>query len=231
MHNFIKAGACIFAIGMLAGCGGNGVKVDFADKTYEAGTSLVKAAVPVFESEMSQEFADSINQEYDEKIMSILDTFMAKTQALPEESEFLFDSEVKTNNGRLVSVVSEAEVFTGGAHGEKFRISRSFDFENGKEIKLEDIFVDDSWKTIVNERMKELCESGDEEYSELWEEPSVEILNAEDFYIEGDKLVLYYPPYKLSYYRRGFVEFKFKVEELSGYMTDYIKELMLYGAD
>lgn len=217
MHNPVKFAAAALAAAVLCSCGAQGVRVGIVEKEYETGSSTVEARLPQFECDANPSFAESLNGEYDALMMSLLDEFIIKTQ--DKDAEFEIKSDVKLNNGRLVSVVCDGEVFSGGAHGEKFRICRSIDFVGGKILTLDDIFSDEGWKTAVDTRMEQLALSGDEEYKDLWEKPSTKLLKAENFYITDDSIVFFFPPYELSYYRRGFVEFEFEYSELSGYLT------------
>ena len=47
-----------------------------------------------------------------------------------------------------------------------------------------------------------------------------------DFYIQDDDLVIFFQPYDLSYYARGFVEFRLDLEDLSGYMKEGYRRLI-----
>ena len=56
------------------------------------------------------------------------------------------------------------------------------------------------------------------EYADIWEQPVIGEEQNECFYLTDDGLVIYYPPYELSYYARGFVEFVIPYSELYGYL-------------
>lgn len=226
MHNPLKFAAAAIAAALLTGCSGEGIKVGVVEKSYEAGSSAVQAKLPQFEYAPNPDFAESLNSEYDTLVMTLLDEFIARTQDSAEKSEFKLESDVKMNNGKLISVVCEGETFTGGAHGEKFRISKTVDFENGNTLTLADIFADEGWKTAVDARMEQMVQSGDEQYRDLWEKPSTKLLKEENFYTNNEGIVFYFPPYELSYYRRGFVEFEFGYTELSGFLSDGFKSLI-----
>ena len=47
-----------------------------------------------------------------------------------------------------------------------------------------------------------------------------------DFYIQDDDLVIFFQPYDLSYYARGFVEFRLDLEDLSGYMKEEYRRMI-----
>ena len=74
----------------------------------------------------------------------------------------------------------------------------------------------------------ELKENKPEEYGELWQKP--EIKKNQDFYITDDDLVIYYQPYELSYYARGFIEFPIRLIELKGYLKEDYYRIAENGA-
>ena len=69
---------------------------------------------------------------------------------------------------------------------------------------------------MLNARLEKL--SLTDEYSDIWEKPVVGEAQNENFYLSNGGLVLYYKPYELSYYSRGFVEFTIPYSELYGYL-------------
>ncbi|MBQ3471379.1 MAG: DUF3298 domain-containing protein [Clostridia bacterium] len=75
---------------------------------------------------------------------------------------------------------------------------------------------------MINEQVAE----HPDEYAELWEKPVIKDTSQTNFYIEDGKLVLYYQPYDLSYYARGFVEFRLPLKELSGYLKEEYRRLI-----
>ena len=127
---------------------------------------------------------------------------------------------------RVVSVVMEGEVSGDKPHGEKLRITRTYDFGEAKTVTLPELFMDDSWQMLIDNKMRELVEGGTDGYDELWEIPTAKLLNKENFYIKDGELVIYFPPYELSYYRRGYVEFNFAPQELARVLSDYGKQIL-----
>ncbi|MEE0943825.1 MAG: DUF3298 domain-containing protein [Clostridia bacterium] len=225
MHNPLKAVVVLVAALMLCGCN-DGINVKVEERTYQTETGEAKLCVPEFSSDMSLDFIEKVNETYNKEVSALIDRFFAKKPDGDQKSKLGADTRIMRNDGRSVSVIFEGEAFTGGAHGEKFRIAKSFDFERGEEITLDKIFADASWKVVADNKMRKLTELGEGDYSQLWEIPSTELLKKENFYLKDDALVLYFPPYELSYYRRGYVEFEFKKEELAGYLSDYGREVL-----
>ena len=219
MHNFVRLAAALVAVCVLCSCG-SGINVGLEDKEYQAEGKYATVTVPTFEDE--SDFSSQINDEIEEKTAELIDNFI--------KSEFVskleMSTEIEHNDGRVVSVVMEGEVSGDKPHGEKMRIARTYDFEAAKTVTLAELFMDDSWQTLADNKMRDLAESGADGYDELWEIPMVKLLNKENFYIKDGELVIYFPPYELSYYRRGYVEFNFTAQELARVLSDYGKQIL-----
>ncbi len=219
MHNSVRVAAVLISACILTSCG-DGIEVGLEDKEYQTDGKYATITVPTFEDE--SDFSSQINDEIEEKTAELLDNFI--------KSEFVskldMNTEITHNDGRVVSVVMEGEVSGDKPHGEKLRIARTYDFGEAKTVTLAELFMDDSWQTLVDNKMLELAESGADGYDELWEIPTVKLLNKENFYIKDGELVIYFPPYELSYYRRGYVEFNFTAQELARVLSDYGKQIL-----
>lgn len=225
MYNPLKS--VVIAVSALLLCACNsGIDINIEERTYQAENCETKIKVPEFSCDTAVEFAEKVNDIYNKEISAIVDRFIAQNTNSENKTELGADTNIMLNDGRIVSAVFEGEAFSGGAHGEKFRISKTFDFAECKEITLDSLFADDAWKTVADNKMKKLAELGEGEYAQLWGMPSVEKLKSENFYLKNNNLVLYFPPYELSYYRRGYVEFEFDKEDLAGYLSEYGREVL-----
>ena len=69
---------------------------------------------------------------------------------------------------------------------------------------------------MLNSRLEKMSRQA--EYSDLWEKPIITDAQNEYFYFNDKGIVIFYPPYELSYYARGFVEFVIPYEDLYGYL-------------
>ncbi len=219
MHNSVKA-MLLLPFMLLGGCSG-GVNIKMDGSEYGTDTASALFSLPKVEYSQNQAFADGVNAEFENQASMIFEDFLAK-KAVKLEA----DTKIMRNDGRIVSMILEGEVETGNAHGEKFRRARTYDFAEGKAVSLTELFADDGWRQTVDNKMKALAEKGEGDYEDLWELPSVELLAEENYYIKEGTLILYFPPYELSYYRRGYVEFEFDKEELLGYLSDYGREVL-----
>ncbi len=96
-----------------------------------------------------------------------------------------------------------------------------------KEVKLADLFADDGYVSTLNRMINEEMEKHSEEYKDLWAKPEIKTGTSDGFlYSRDDDLVIFFQPYDLSYYARGFVEFRLDLEDLSGYMKEEYRRLI-----
>ncbi len=225
MYNPLKAIIAATALILLCSCS-EAVEIKVEERTYQTDNAVARLNLPQFSCDTSADFAESMNNIYNNEASALMDAFFAKETQGEEQAKLELDSTVTRNDGRIVSIVCEGEAFTGGAHGEKLRIAKTADFADGKVISLEELFDGEEWKMAADNKMQKLAQKAEGDYSELWEMPSTELLKPENFYLKDDKLVLYFPPYELSYYRRGYVEFEFEREELAGYLSEYGREVL-----
>ena len=130
------------------------------------------------------------------------------------------------NKNDFISVVEERYIYTGGARGITVHIPVNIDVSGEKEVKLADLFADDGYVSTLNRMINEEMEKHSEEYKDLWAKPEIKQEHQTDFYIQDDDLVIFFQPYDLSYYARGFVEFRLDLEDLSGYMKEEYRRLI-----
>ena len=102
----------------------------------------------------------------------------------------------------------------------------NIDVSGEKEVKIADLFADDGYVSTLNRMINEEMEKHSEEYKDLWAKPEIKQEHQTDFYIQDDDLVIFFQPYDLSYYARGFVEFRLDLEDLSGYMKEGYRRLI-----
>lgn len=131
---------------------------------------------------------------------------------------------IRNNSDDFISILEEHYVYAGGAHGSTIRYPRNIDTLSGKTVQLSDLFADESFKTELNRQIDLILESNKDEYSDLWEHPK--ITSETNFYICDKRLVVFFQPYELSYYARGFIEFPIKLADLEGYLKDEYKRLI-----
>ena len=213
----------VLMITMLFGCAQNGAaKINIEKREYETDTAAVSIQVPVFSGMRGSDFQGQINTELENEINACLERFTAEieqeTITGSEKNTFQITQEVTYNKNNFVSLISECCIFTGGAHGTTDRMPRNIDIQQERILKLADLFLDEGYKEKLTGEINRIMEEKPEEYSDLWEKPMLGAAQEDYFYIWDGNLVIFYPPYELSYYARGFVEFVIPIKALSGYI-------------
>ena len=211
----------------LCSCTSDGsVKIKFDTKEYITDTMSIKAQIPKFSGMPDREFENTLNDGYEKEIGAWIDEFTAEVDA-NTVSEFDLQNCIRYNKNNFISIVSEIYTFTGGAHGTTSWAAKNIDVSQSKILLLGDLFKpEEDYKAVINRTMLEMAENNKEDYGTLWEQPILSDKQQSDFYIEDGKLVIYYSPYELSYYARGFVEFPIPLENLQSYLKDEYKILI-----
>lgn len=204
---------------LLVSCGVK-PKISMVNDNYETDYSEVKIQTPKIDIPNESEFSTEINELLNEEVCKAVKDFdkEAATANIAAKSTFDISQTVNYNKNDFISITEEIYRYTGGAHGMTVRHTRNIDILKKQEICLADLFAEEGYENTLNRMLEELTESKPEEYGELWQRP--EINKNQDFYITDDDLVIYYQPYELSYYARGFVEFPLRLTELKGYLKE-----------
>ena len=225
--------AAALGVMCLSSCAvGGGVRTDIVTKEYETDYSSVKAEIIELSGLEDEEFEEKFNDGVEDSIDSELVAFDTAAAEIADELKmgnkcvFQTSWDVKYNKNDFLSLVEERYVYMGGAHGETAWLARNIDIAASKEIKLADLFADSGYVNTLNRLITEQVEENKDEYADLWEKPEIKDSNQTDFYIEDGSLVIFYQPYDLSYYARGFVEFHLPLEELQGYMKEEYARLI-----
>jgi hypothetical protein len=225
----------IFVLGLmiilLCGCDIRRIHIERSVKEYETDYSNVSAEVIEFAGMNNREFEKSINEETEKSIESDLVAFDSEAADSSDKvrmgNKCVLDIkwDEKYNKNNFLSVVEEKYVYTGGAHGNTVRIPKNIDVAGEKTVKLSDLFENDGYTTTLNRMINEQLTEHSDEYRDLWAKPEIKNSHQTDFYIDGKNLVIFFQPYDLSYYARGFVEFPLPLDELSGYLKEEYRRL------
>lgn len=216
----------------LCACQLMSVRIDRSEKTYETDFSSVNAELIQLRGLKNTEFENRINDEISSEIESEMIAFDSLAQESSENvrmgNKCLFEVSwtEKYNKNDFLSIVKEKYIYTGGAHGATVWMPENIDLANETEIQLKDLFVDDRYITTLNRLINEEVTKKSAEYSDLWAKPEIKDSHQTDFYIENGYLVIFFQPYDLSYYARGFVEFRLDLNDLSGYMKEEYRRLI-----
>lgn len=234
MYNTMKKlSVLMLMLFMLCGCSrAGGVTVNTSTAEYETDISQVCVQGVEIDGLENVEFQEEINK----NIASDLDSAMVSFDTAASENASALrmgnrcilhiTQTVMNNSDNFLSVVEEHYVYLGGAHGTTAWYPRNFDFASSKKLVLSDLFSDDGYADTLNRIITEMVDNDKEQYADLWEHPVIKEEHETDFYIKDGRIVIFYQPYDLSYYARGFVEFPIKLSDLSGYLKEEYKRLI-----
>ena len=222
MHNFIKSCLAVFCAIFLSACG-RGVKIDTVDNSYSSDTVTANIKIPQLHGFSDREFENSVNDEFSSVTEQLLDKWKKSAEETGEQSLFNMDTVTHFNKNGLLSVVTDYEFFARKAHKNSFRIAKNIDVSASRELLLSDLFDGDSYIDALNHMLSDAVSAEPEKYADIWAKPKIS--QNQGFYIDGENLVIFYPPYELSYYERGFVEIPLPLEDLLTYMRPEYRDI------
>ena len=128
----------------------------------------------------------------------------------------LCDFTVISEDGGLVTVQINGHSYWGGSHGTPYLFTYMLDVNQNKRLTIKDVFQPgvDFESAIIREIYK--LRASDAEDMELITEEIEEVEDDFcDFYFEDGNLIVYYPPYRLSWVIRWYVKFAIPVENIA----------------
>lgn len=218
MHNFIKPCAAVtlaFTLLMLGGCSKT-ITTRTIDKSFETEKISASCQIPAYSGFSSESLEKAINEEIESVVTNHLNTFSKDAKKIGDASSFLVENTEHINVEGFFSATVNISASVGKTKKNSFRLTKNIDTKKCLALNLCDLFADDSYIDMVNTRLAEVVDNNPEKYMGLWQKP--QIIANQPFYIDGQNLVLYYPPYELSYYERGFVEIPLSLSDMSGYL-------------
>ena len=222
MHNFVKIGTIPLLLLLLCACG-KGVAITEIDKSYKTESQTATVKIPQLCGLSSKDLENAVNDEFMTVTNELLDKFSEAAKKTGEQSCFDMQTTEHFNKNGLLSMVTNYEYFARKSNKSRFRIAKNIDTKNCIELRLSDLFEDDGYIDALNGLLSDAVAGAPEKYSGLWAKPK--LMQNQGFFTDGENLVLYYPPYELSYYERGFVEVPVPIEELLTYMRPEYREV------
>jgi hypothetical protein len=128
------------------------------------------------------------------------------------KTEVVLDYRVAYNQNGFLSIVLDDYIYTGGAHGITGRHGYTVDINTGKTYDLKGLFKPGTdYISLLSEEIALQIE----QQNLMLLNPFEMIREDQDFYIEGDTLVVYFQQYELMAYAYGFPEFRISMSTLS----------------
>ena len=182
--------------------------------------------IPVFTIPGGEPFAKKLNDEFDLMLRNSIDSINEiygdqianGTESVSGATdEFIYN--ISYDDGNLLSLNIEGNAYYGGAHGMPYIHCYNLDLNKREILGISDVFKPGiDYESILTRRMIAMCASDPDEYGDLFDDPDT--LEEGSFYFEDGDLVLFYHPYALSSFARGFVEFRIPLASLSEFIRD-----------
>lgn len=206
-----------------------GVKIHKEEQ--ETDYSSVYAEVIEFDGFKNREYESQLNLSIEDDVTRAIKGFDALAleakETLPKgvKSALNITQKVKRNTTDIISFITEIYTYTGGAHGTTMWEPKTIDVtsENRHNLKLGELFSDKEYLSKLNAIIQGMVKEDSEKYGELWAKPEVTAENENRFYMTDTELVIFFPPYELSYYAKGFIEFPIPLDELNPILKERYK--------
>lgn len=161
----------------------------------------LNVAIPEIKGMSNTEKQTELNDHFAE-VGTSLATIIKKTEEELKSTQANIHAEgsmsydIKLHNNNYLSVLIDQYTYLGGAHGDPTKLTFNYNFKTGSEMKLKDLFSDDSYVSTLSEKVKDIMLSSD--YKELVFEDFKSIEADEAFYLTEDQLVLVFNPYRYT---------------------------------
>lgn len=219
----------LFVILVVSGCAGNGgYRADISKEEYETDYSTVYAEIIEFDGFNNKEYQSELNLSIQEEVEESINKFdslaLDAVDDIPKgvKSALHITQIVKRNKDGVISFIEEQYRYLGGAHGNTSWYPRTVDvrMESPHIMELSELFADERYVDEINRNIDLLVEKSPEKYGEMWAEPHITAETKHTFYLTDEDLVIFFPPYELSYYAKGFIEFPIRLSEISGFLKE-----------
>ncbi|WP_315116953.1 PdaC/SigV domain-containing protein [uncultured Clostridium sp.] len=121
---------------------------------------------------------------------------------------------------KILSLTVLYNQYTGGAHGNYNVTPYNIDLTTGKELYLKDIFKSGvDYKKIINAEVNKLIKERNKDNANCSILGFDGIKEDQSFYIEKDRLVIYFQPYEIAPYALGVVKFEIPYSLIKNYIS------------
>ena len=219
---------------VLTGCSvfSDGYSAAIKKEEQETEYSSVYAEIIEFGGFKNKEYQSELNLSIQKEVEDAISAFDAlaseASEALPKgvKSSLYITQNVKRNTTDMVSFITEVYTYTGGAHGNTVWVPHTINVisETPHNLSLGELFRDKDYMKKLNVIIERMVTENPDKYSELWQKPEITKENEDRFYMTDNELVIFFPPYELSYYAKGFIEFPIPISELNPILNEEFKQ-------
>ena len=249
MKNKLLTFLLVFGIvGLLVGCSKisknildensytiNEEKIEEVLKNNEGNDLLeLKVVKPILEDKQELEFAKA---DIEQLFNNYLEYYKGEYLDRCIDNEFFLSNNMLFNceltfktykaNKEVISIVLEEAEYSGGAHGSDTFTALNYDVTNQKILNFDALFKEnykDKLKERVQEKIEELINEEDyaifQDYSTYFDEN----FKSENFYLDGNKLVIIYNQYDIAPYSEGTILVELDFNEIKDILNERFLE-------
>ena len=187
--------------------------------------------IPVLEI-ANKDIQNSINKKIESDITEFYNSSLKEAENyfddFPEaENQFVLSSdfEVKKSTAQLFSILIKYYKYSGGAHGSYEYVPYNVELNSGKLLVLKDIFKENSkYQEIINQeiskQIKELNIKNNltEDSTQLYTFKGIK--EEQKFYLQDDKIVIFFDLYDIAPYVAGIPEFSIGRDVLENILSE-----------
>ena len=214
-----------------------------AENNYTIKNSIIKKSenyldinisVPYFEGFMG---ADKINKTIKDIVANSISDANMGALSLKElneqnikngEESFVWESVLDMSYDYFIakdilSIQLNNYTYSGGAHGMYYIIPITMNIKTGEIYELKDLFKDNKpFKEKFENKLITLIAKNPENYFPEYEQ-SIKDKNGDfNFYIDGNKIIVYFDLYDIAPYSSGIHHFSFKADQLKDILKDEV---------
>lgn len=130
-------------------------------------------------------------------------------------------------SGNILSLIINTYEYAGGAHGMSYVESYNINTKTGAALTFDSLFKNSNYKKVVLQKIYKLIDQEKDLYFDDAKKTVAAKNSNYQFYIDGNKLVIYFDLYELRPYAGGMPVFEINAGELKGYLKDDIYSQMI----
>lgn len=170
-------------------------------KEYQLGENI-RIIVPYAEGMENKTFETALNKRFLNSAKDYLvDNSENENPLINEKFDFRSNYEIAYNDFEILSIVQWYYVYSGGAHGNTYFKTVTYNIETGKFLEMKDLFKEGvDYQTLLTDLVKgEIEARGDKAQGFYFEKVDDHTL----FYLTKSGLVMLFSPYSIAPYVAG----------------------------
>lgn len=200
--------------------------------TIEKQLYSVKASYPVTGNDpVDKDLLDTVQKEIDPFVQSV------PTDASQVPGPYSLEISFTTSpySPEIVSFVFDVYTYTGGAHPNSYKVTKTYNIKTGAKIGLSDIFLPDSYLVQLSELSRislKKALGSDFDADMLNAGTDAQEMNFESFSLEPGSITFYFDPYDVAPYAAGPQHVTFGLSDISinGHLQPTFKAIVPFDA-